>query len=1368
MPDYQWIVSGTIEGFLIDFQPKSWRKFKQSGYELYFMTEEGNYFAFFAVNDPYFYVVLEDRDREAYIKERLLSIGKSFKGFQTIKKLEKKMSHVWGSFNDHFYHLSPVERVTAYYPGDIPKLRMASINIPGIDVEENVRESKVLYHIRGMIDFQMRVGKFYECTVIDGFLGPYKEIETGELPSIKDICVFDTEIRKAPVKKPRIGDPLNLLGYKHRGDGFMVNNLSMHGNVEFNGFWLGVKDEKVTPIPDDEVAGGRFKYAPLYFSPVNVKDETGLLRHWKNFLENKDPLVICGYYSDSFDWKMVVENGKLQRYPVSFDDYFEPIFRKSDYPYKRRGQINIDAIDFIRRDSYLSKGNQGLKDVAKILLRIEPLEIDHEETVKILDKINGEWTNPEHPGYDLERARDEVQHLAYYCASDVYVTSILLEDHVINLDFSLSSIMPLTVNETARNKRGSMIDAMVLDRMQKANIIAPNKITEHGKFFFNPVEEVLGNKKEVFYEIKVAGKKKWARCINTKVIKESCAGCDKQDRCSLLVMGASRNKHFTCDKNGDYLIGMKKSNLPVTGYKFEGAYVDVFNNGIFKDNCPITFELDDDVLKKMERKMTRILLINARRWKKDGMSVPGLPSYIKMISDGFDHIRNKCLIKENGFLEYSGLISIVHVDVSSMYPSLIINYNLQPNGVVKKLTCLMCTKRSKEGETPCWIELPWNAVYEVVMIPQKVAREVEKALKRKQGSEKDREKLAKKMLESFVKKGTVKRPKKINGIYKVKETARFCQKADKFFVDMVSDFRAKRYKYKYGERDVGDEMERIRTQWKDTMPLEMKEQLSRLQEEISARKETVSKLILVSKSEMVSNDQLIALYSEISSFQKKLGKFVEEWMERIPDNIRKELNELSVKKIFNRNAQLTYKVILNAIYGWLKSVGARLWSIEVTGCTTMSGQRVIMWVVDYTKGACLPAELDTDGAWILFPVDFPLEIKVRAVSKDGENKTMRLNLFNSIVNDDVKGIFSNRNNYEWDEVEKCFVNIPKNEIKFDYDGPYSTLIIQGMKRYVVYERDDENPTKQNLVEMKGMDKKRKGELGMLKELEGKVFDSYREGTNYNECYGGVAPVAKKYLTMILNGTMALEMIIEARDIKDVSKVVDALDTIKDLEKKGKYNTSKIPVSAWFINASSLSTAVKKKLSILKEKSINMKHAIGCLRMGDMGIDIENGETVRWIVTKYPLLGKKKSPLPVSQRVIPINLFDASDDEIRHYLKRWIGHELPVDFSMETVMHSLIDWNHYRERFTRKFDKIVLQLYRNQKQYVTFDLFERVGITAKGSDKNKGKGSLLGFVRSNAGNEETEDLVPIPLEKKGGIVQSRKTPAKKFDLESFMH
>jgi DNA polymerase elongation subunit (family B) len=1775
-PEYERLVNssavngtGRIECFLMDVKTFIIKQIKQSAVELFVRSFDGYYYRFYMTHDPYFYLLLDTWNHAPGIKEELMEKCVNDWGGKLVKKIEAGNYHVWGQFGDNFLQSSPALVVTTYYPTDVPKCRsIIEKSIKGVQG----REWDIPFHIRVMIDWGLNPGKAYSFAVKDGFVVAFESMKNiSTLPKIPEKCAFDIEVKKEQLKKPKPGDPVNLLGYQYIDLGHVVNNIAVH-KVEIDSFWMGVKDGKMTPLtPEEAEAMKGAKYKPVLFEAINVATEKDLINHWKSFLVEYRPKVMGGYYCDKFDWGHLSENGK--KYGINFETILQ--FDKFEKAYTRDGYFFIDAIKFITRDSYLSKGNQSLKDVAKILLGIDPLEVDHEEVVHILAKIEKEWGNPDSTEYDLDRCKKEAQALAYYCASDVYLTYILVNTQVTDLDVSLSTIIPMGVFESARKARGPMVEYMMLKLMHEQGMIAPNKANPP-EVTVNPASEV-DDGKGVMVEYGKQEEKFWARCITKRWMVENCKECKNFSDCKkVLSLDPLVDKtRFFCQKMNDEMSAAPAIDMAVLKYKFEGAFVEAFNIGVFKDNCPIKITIKPAKLDTLQKKMKIAVLTEIKKMQSKGIVVDNVSKYLASIDESFSKIRSKCKKKDSGDLEYYGLIAIIHIDVASMYPNIIITYNLQPHGAVTQTMCDACHCHHSEGEPCCWIEMPWNAVYVSHVIPPDIREKADKALLKMKGEKGEADKIRKKAYGEFIGRavaaGKMKKPKKLEYTFKIPRTARFCQKAHKFFARAVKDFRDKRYEFKYAEKDVYVEIEGIKEKWRDQMPPDMKENVKRLRERITAAEKEIEGILTM---DVVNKNDVIKVVAETKKIKKEYKKVLEEWLGKIPAMVKSEIESLEMKAVFNRNSQLTYKVLLNAIYGWLDSAGARLLSIEVTGSITIKGQDIIKWATDYMRDFALPIEDDsldyserlvlqdpdgmvrvipigefvrtcldhgprvltlfneekapappgwkalsvrkdgvvewrpvlgglrqrtdrelrmvktpfgsiktteshslfrnrdgiiepvevkhlnadyivhacsippveicrpvnlarhsslcdnirmfvhvpvssrdsekwesypiskirlrrhddpraryyqvpideydggdpdpdikvssfagtkfparipmtdelaelcgwyvaegyamqsngqtyaglsqqvgekldrilylcsvvgkyfkddfephaalgdrrsmtyrigldntffshlflvmgcgaecntkrippeilsapvnikeafvrgyfggdgcttgkrmrfdtssdglrddlfvmgkilgyvvslhetvstttrkpmhviyfmnrdnwilgsknhykhvesgstiglqaksittvqksddyvydisvegnnnfvtanggilahnTDGNFSAIPADLPREITIKGKDKDGEDVKSKINVFNSTINADVKEKFTNYNNYKWDDATQTFVSDPQCFIKFDYDGPFSMLFIQGEKRYTAYDRDKDDPTEQKIAEVKGMDRKRKGELPVIKAVEEWVDGAYKEASSYDEVYGNAVKAVETYVEQIKNRSLDPHLLFEARDITSVSASQKAFAVLDDLERKGSWNPEKVPQCTDLIKKS-VSKDIAKRVESAFGKKLSTRHAWCCLRIVDLGISVDDEEPVQWIISKFP-----SNVGSITQRVIPTILFNADVATIRKYLKRWIGYDCPEKFTTESIMRDIIDWDYYLDRMAKKIHKIVLNPYSRQKDYITrkeihdevANLKANLGIKQQKPDSpGKSSGGLLKF------------------------------------------
>ncbi|KAI0989834.1 hypothetical protein GJ496_004585 [Pomphorhynchus laevis] len=111
-------------------------------------------------------------------------------------------------------------------------------------------------------------------------------------------------------------------------------------------------------------------------------------------------------------------------------------FCNSDGEYKSSCPVHMDAIKWVRRDSYLPIGSQGLKAVTRNKLRYDPDEINPEDMCR----------------YAVEKP----QVLANYSVSDAVATYYLYMKYVHPFIFALTTVIPLNPTDVCITFRFSL------------------------------------------------------------------------------------------------------------------------------------------------------------------------------------------------------------------------------------------------------------------------------------------------------------------------------------------------------------------------------------------------------------------------------------------------------------------------------------------------------------------------------------------------------------------------------------------------------------------------------------------------------------------------------------------------------------------------------------------------------------------------------------------------------------------------------------------------------------------------------------------------------------------------------------------------
>lgn len=119
----------------------------------------------------------------------------------------------------------------------------------------------------------------------------------------------------------------------------------------------------------------------------------------------------------------------------------------------------MDAFHWVRRDSYLPQGSQGLKAVTRAKLGYDPIEINPEEITLMAKK------NP--------------HHLASYSVSDALATYFLYMKYVHPFIFSLCTIIPMPPDDVLRKGSGTLCEQLLMvSHTRFSNIYIRLKLSE--------------------------------------------------------------------------------------------------------------------------------------------------------------------------------------------------------------------------------------------------------------------------------------------------------------------------------------------------------------------------------------------------------------------------------------------------------------------------------------------------------------------------------------------------------------------------------------------------------------------------------------------------------------------------------------------------------------------------------------------------------------------------------------------------------------------------------------------------------------------------------------------------------------------------
>jgi DNA polymerase epsilon subunit 1 len=524
--------------------------------------------------------------------------------------------------------------------------------------------------------------------------------------------------------------------------------------------------------------------------------------------------------------------------------------------------------------------------------------------------------------------------------------------------------------------------------------------------------------------------------------------------------------------------------------------------------------------------------------------------------------------------KYRGKVLLWHIDVKAMYPNIILTYKIQKHAIVTEEICKHC----KLNTGDCWVDKKY---IEVLSVFQTIPEEVERA-QRIYDTNPKKDKSFSNIVKSVLDDARKNHTRRVPAYTRSKErelSTRFCQKAYDLYVSCVKDFRDFRYKYK------------------------------------GLNANTYKKI------------------RELERAKKNLENDID------LDDYVKKLKMLEIEKDYYYNLQLALKTILNSYYGYLFKIVSRILSIECAGVICLDGQTILIDTNKLIDAFSKLIERDTDGIHTLVPIIFPTEFKDLVVLDDADESRMDFNFLVEYVNYKIAQQFTNHNYYieedgEYKKVSKC-------ELTFDLDGPYYAFISFKKKKYIIVDKVIDPRTNEisyEIVEEKGIEKKRKGELGFTQDLFDPIVFAYLRGKNLNEVYKNAMTVINPYTEKFLNLDIPIKYLKESRDI-----------------------------------------SMKPSAFTTKSKHIN-----AAKKMVEMGLKVDAGDPIEWLIVNSA--NEKHS---ISDRAVPTALFELDDKTISKWLKAWYGLKWNGDIK------EILDWESYFARYIKFVKRVIGDLSESQ-------------------------------------------------------------------------
>ncbi|GLJ44675.1 hypothetical protein SUGI_0939260 [Cryptomeria japonica] len=436
--------------------------------DLYFVCQDGSTFKSKFKFAPYFYVATKEKtelDVEAYLRRRYeghisdievvdkedLDLKNHLSGlyktylkisFDTVQELMHVKSDLLPVVERNQAKLEATDAYESFFVGKSDNKQKIQ---DFLDCIIDMREYDVPYHVRFAIDNDARCGQWYTVKVDSAKVTLERRADLLQRAEVH-VCAFDIETTKLPLKFPDAEyDMVMMISYMVDGEGYLIINRECVGE--------DIEDLEYTPKPEFE---GIFKV-------TNVPNERELIKRWFDHMHEVKPGIYVTYNGDFFDWPFLEQ--RANHYGMRMSDELGFRCDKIQGECRAKFACHLDCFAWVKRDSYLPQGSQGLKAVTKAKLGYDPLEVNPEDMVRF--------------------AMEKPQTMASYSVSDAVATYYLYMTYVHPFIFSLATIIPMPPDEVLRKGSGTLCEMLLMVQAFKANIICPNKHQSEPEKFYN-------------------------------------------------------------------------------------------------------------------------------------------------------------------------------------------------------------------------------------------------------------------------------------------------------------------------------------------------------------------------------------------------------------------------------------------------------------------------------------------------------------------------------------------------------------------------------------------------------------------------------------------------------------------------------------------------------------------------------------------------------------------------------------------------------------------------------------------------------------------------------------------------------------------
>ena len=1046
-----------------------------NGIQIFFLDEKHDKRSVFLRHDPYYYLLLERNLSESQVNRiinRIHEIGEN-----SIVKVSKEISHDAADLT--FLDKRDFLKVIVDHPRSVPGLRSKTEVINGV-VEW--READVLYIHRVAIDNNIRVGRWYNADISGGEIVKLEIIKEKAPPELK-ILAYDIETVFDQTREPNPNrDAISMISLFTGEVNYLLINAQVVEAKEISNIDIVVKEkdkEHTKPWVDWCKEGASFPNTKI-LDRVSVeveiyKEEKSVLERFYYIIEQFKPDVLADFFGDRFDIPFLAVRSLKYGFSLESKTGFHIAFNRQlgrddgekvditeNYSPSNidhvtgAGIIHLDAYLFNEKYSYLPKKDLGLKPSVEKKLKIIPIGREALFAIK-------------------ESPVDAVG----YAACDGYITHRYVKEIVLDFFISMGQMFPVSSSELLTRRAGSLDDLLIDAEDFRFNIIGKRRMEQ------NIVESFSSNIHiDSFAYTGGLVEARKLGIFRSDIFHENFV---EKDALSQIKGEIRRIIEFYSNET------LKKHIKDEFERKMLLKFEDMF--------VPYS---EDHV--ELTKKFTKIL-----RKKKISNNVQdeNLRSFAEILEEisqiRLDNLRgviSKTTSQIDELIDTSGDLQLrgVHVDVTSMYPSQIRQYKLQPSGIIPLSKCQGCKNAENDGS--CYFTGEW--------VIKLTARRPCKH--RIEGSGKCDPSICTLQNESSCpeyepEQATSGRIREIFTFDGNRTQAYSLRKKG----GLVKISFGKSY---LGKDNTPENLYNNVMEWLQTT-VDATQISNRLDKNHFDVFDDQPEDFQLPSNTFLSLDVRTKKITVLLSVQSRVCQKAFNFVARIMDDFfntrvehKKEAQrlkrvieqgnkqnipvsaEIIRQQRFHDSTQLGMKVPLNSVYGLLgMKAGVRNASTPCAGITTKLSADLIHWAANQLEKIGVVTELDTDGIWLWVPRKFPLDFPV-TISSNGKSQEIKVSLIDKILNERVDKAGFKNDNY-WMNDGSQIIKQSKSLIQFEQDGPYDFQFILGKKKYIVFNHNSVEKRWEE-KEITGLESKRADFSKLLKYFQEVIIQSYLE------------------------------------------------------------------------------------------------------------------------------------------------------------------------------------------------------------------------------------------------------------------------------------